>query len=238
MRSLIVTAIFLASHTIAVASDYEETRDLAVSASDVDTLVINVGAGTLEVTGADGISTIEVKATIVIPDVSADKAREIIEKDLVLRLESANGEAVLTSGIDSRSWGSDSGSSGRVDIEVRAPSTLAVSIDDSSGSMDVSNFSADVRIDDSSGSIDVQNVGALSIDDGSGSIEIRGANGDVYVNDGSGSITIESVDGTVKIDDGSGSIRVSDVSEDLIIVDDGSGSVSFSDVRGTVEEDG
>ena len=236
MRSLIVTAILLASHTGAAASDYEETRDLAVSASDVDTLVINVGAGTLEVTGVDGISTIEVKATIVIPDVSADKAREIIEKDLVLRLESANGEAVLNSGIDSRSWGS--GSSGRVDIEVRAPSTLAVSIDDSSGSMDVSNFSADVRIDDSSGSIDVQNVGALSIDDGSGSIDISGANGDVYVNDGSGSIIIESVDGTVKIDDGSGSIRVSDVSEDLIIVDDGSGSVSFSDIRGTVEEDG
>jgi hypothetical protein len=236
MRSLIVTAIFLASHTSAAASDYEETRDLAVSASDVDTLVINVGAGTLDVTGVDGIGTIEVKATIVIPDVSADEARKIIEKDMVLRLESANGEAVLHSGIDSRSWGS--GSSGRVDLEVRAPSTLAVSIDDSSGSIEVSNFSADVRIDDSSGSIDGENVGALSIDDGSGSIDIKRANGDVYVNDGSGSITIESVDGTVKIDDGSGSIRVSDVSEDLIIVDDGSGSVSFSDVRGTVEEDG
>ena len=236
MRSLIVMAMFLASYAGAAAGDYEEIRDLAVDASGIETLIINVGAGSLDVVGVDGLDAVEVKATIVIPDVSEDKGRKIVEKDLVLTLESASGKAVLKSEIDTRFWGS--GSSGRVDLEVRAPSTLAVSIDDGSGSMDVSNFSGDVRIDDGSGSIDVKNVGALDIDDGSGSIDVSGARGDVYVNDGSGSITIESVSGTVTIDDGSGSIKVSDVSEDLIIVDDGSGSLSFSNVRGTVEEDG
>jgi hypothetical protein len=228
--------MFLASVSSAAANDYEETRDLAVDAAGIDSLIVNVGAGSLDVTGVDGLDTIDVKATIIIPDVDEERGRKIIEKDLALSLESANGEVVLKSEFDQKFW--DFGSNGRVDLEVRAPSTLAVSIDDGSGSMDVSNFSADVRIDDGSGSIDVQKVGALDIDDGSGSIDVRGANGDVYVNDGSGSITIEAVSGTVTIDDGSGSIRVSDVSEDLIIVDDGSGSLSFSDIRGSVEEDG
>jgi len=235
MRSLIVTAMFLASIACAAADDYEEPRDLAIDANGIETLTINVGAGSLYVEGVEGLDSIEVKATIVIPDEDDDDARKIIEKNLTLSLDSGNGEAVLKSEFDQGFWGS--GSSGRVDLEVRAPSTLAVSIDDGSGSMEVANFSAEVRIDDGSGSIDVQQVGTLNIDDGSGSIDISGANGDVYVNDGSGSITIEAVTGTVTIDDGSGSIRVSDVSEDLIIIDDGSGSLSFSDIRGTVEED-
>jgi hypothetical protein len=236
MRSLIMTAIFLASYTSAAASDYEETRDLSVDAGGVDTLVVNAGAGSLDVRGVDGLDAIEVKAIIIIPDADEDDGRRIIEKNLVLTLERDKGQAVLRSELDNRSWGF--GSNGRVDLEVRAPSNLAVSIDDGSGSMNVSNFLGDVRIDDGSGSIDVQNVGALHIDDGSGSIDVSGANGDVYVNDGSGGITIDSVDGTVTIDDGSGSIRVSDVSEDLIILDDGSGGLHFSDVRGSVEEDG
>ena len=236
MRSLITTAIFLVSFTTAAASDYEETRDLTVGASGVEKLIIDVGAGSLDVAGVDGLDTIEVKATIVIPDADDEDGQKVIEKYLVLTLDRHDTSVELKSEFNTRFWGSDS--SGRVDLEVRAPSTLAVSIDDGSGSMDVSNFSADVRIDDGSGSIDVQNVGALNIDDGSGSIDISGATGDVYVNDGSGSITVNSVSGSVTIDDGSGSIRVTDVAEDLIIVDDGSGSISFSDIRGTVEQEG
>ena len=236
MRSLIATAIFLGSFATAAASDYEENRDLAVDASGVEKLIINVGAGSLDVAGVDGLDTIEVKATIVIPDADDEDGQKVIEKYLVLTLDRHDTSVELKSEFNKRFWGFNS--SGRVDLEVRAPSTLAVSIDDGSGSIDVSNFSADVRIDDGSGSIDVQNVGALNIDDGSGSIDVSGASGDVYVNDGSGSITVNSVSGSVTIDDGSGSIRVTDVAEDLIIVDDGSGSISFSDIRGAVEQEG
>jgi len=236
MRNLIAVAIFLASFASAAASDYEETRDLTVDASGVDSLVINVGAGSLDVAGVDGLDTIEVKAVIVIDDTDGEDGQKIIEKNLVLTLDRDGSTAKLKSEFDNGIWGF--GSSGRVDLEVRAPSTLAVSIDDGSGSMDVSNFSGDVSIDDGSGSIDVQNVGVLRIDDGSGSIDVSGASGDVYVNDGSGSITVDAVGGSVTIDDGSGSIRVSDVAEDLIIIDDGSGSINFSDVRGSVEQEG
>jgi len=56
MRSLIVTAIFLASHTSAAASDYEETRDLAVSASDVseDLIIVDDGSGSVSFSDVRG----------------------------------------------------------------------------------------------------------------------------------------------------------------------------------------
>lgn len=218
MRRFIVMTMFLASCASAAAGDYKEVRDLTVDAEGVETLIINVGAGSLDVRGIEGLDSIDVKATIVIPDADDDKGRKVITKKLTLTLESDGGVVDLKSSFNQGFW--SAGSGGRVDLEVRAPSNLAVSIDDGSGS------------------IDIQQVASVNIDDGSGSIDISGTTGDVYINDGSGSITVESVGGTVTIDDGSGSIRVNDVAEDLIILDDGSGSVSFSDVRGTVEQDG
>lgn len=236
MRSFIAMIMFLASYSSATAGDYTEVRDLNVSASDLEKLAVVAGAGTLSVIGVDGLSSVEVKATIVVPDSDADDGRKVIAKDLTLSLERDGEVAVLKAEFKNGFWGSYANA--RVDLEVRAPASLELEIEDGSGSLDVRNFAAEVRIDDGSGSIDVHDVGDLRIDDGSGSIDVGGATGDVYVNDGSGSITIEAVGGSVTIDDGSGGIRVSNVAKDLIILGDGSGGVSYSDVRGTVEEDG
>jgi DUF4097 and DUF4098 domain-containing protein YvlB len=236
MRSIFLMAIFMASFSSAAAGDYTETRDLTLSARGLEKLVIDAGAGSLDVTGIDGLKRIEVKATIVVPDAGVEDGKEIVARELVLSLKEVGGEARLKSDFAQRFWGS--GSNRRVDLEVRAPASLALAIDDGSGSMDVANFTADVRIDDGSGSIDVRRVGNLRIHDGSGSIDVVGVNGDVFVNDGSGSISIDGVGGSVTIDDGSGGIRVSDVAADLIILDDGSGGVTHSNIRGTVKEEG
>jgi len=235
MRSFIVMAMFLASFASSAASDYIETRDLAIDAAGLETLFVDAGAGSIDVEGVEGIGRIEVNATIVIPDADADDALKIMEKKLELSLEKHDGQAVLKSWFENGFWGS--GSDRHIDLEIRAPASLAISIDDGSGSIAIRNFVSDVRIDDGSGTIDVHTVGALDIDDGSGSIHVTNVAGDVFVDDGSGTITVDKVGGSVKVDDGSGSIRVTDVAEDLIILDGGSGSISFSNVRGTVEQD-
>lgn len=235
MRSFIILAMFLASIAGAAANDYTERRDLSIAADGLDTFVIDVGAGSLDVQGVEGLDTIEVAATIVVPDADDEDGRKIVEKEVTLTLQRDGDTAVLKSLFDQGFWGF--GADGYVDVEVRAPASIAVDIDDGSGSLDVKGFVSDVRIDDGSGSIDVDTAGRLEIDDGSGSIDVVNISGDVYINDGSGSITVERIGGTVTIDDGSGGIRVSDVAKDLIILDAGSGSVSYSDVRGTVEED-
>jgi hypothetical protein len=227
MLRLIVLATFVAVSSTAAAGDYTEVRDLKLDAAGLDTFIIDAGAGSLDVTGVDGLRHIEVRATIVV--------RKIIGKGMKLSLEQDGEAAKLVAGFDNRFWGS--GSNSRIDLELQVPGSMALVIDDGSGSMAIADVAAAVRIDDGSGSIDVRRVGSLHINDGSGSIDVRAADGDVYVDDGSGSITIDAVGGSVTIDDGSGGIRVSDVAKDLIILDDGSGSVTYTDVRGRFEGD-
>ena len=235
MHWFIVLAMFMAFSANAAAGDYTEVRDLRLDAAGLDNFIIDAGAGSLDVTGVDGLRHIEVKASIIVPDADEDEGRKIIGKGMKLSLEQDGEAAKLVAGFDNRFWGS--GSNSRIDLDVRVPVTMALAIDDGSGSVDVADVAAAVRIDDGSGSIDVRRVGSLHINDGSGSIDVRAVDGDVYVDDGSGSITIEAVGGSVTIDDGSGGIRVSDVAKDLIILDDGSGSVTYTDVRGTFEGD-
>ncbi len=235
MRSFIVLMMFVASFAYAGWSNYEEVRDLTLDADGIVRLSINAGAGSMDVTGFEGLDTISVKATIIVPGEDAEDALKIIAKRMTLSLQRRGNDAQLEASFDHGFMGF--GANGYIVLEVSVPQGLSVVIDDGSGSIDIIDIFGDVTIDDGSGSIDVKNVAHLKIDDGSGSIDVVNATGDVSIVDGSGSISIKHVQGSVTIDDGSGSIRVSDVENDLIIIDDGSGSLSFSDVRGDVEQE-
>lgn len=235
MRSFIVMTMFVASLALPGWTDYEELRDLDLGSDGISRLSIKAGAGSMDVAGVDGLNRITVKATIVVPDTNEDDALKIIAKDMTLSLQRKHGEAWLEAWFDSGFMGF--GTDSHIDLEISVPQSMAVSIDDGSGSINVANVFGGVIIDDGSGLIDVSNVADLKIVDGSGSIDIVNVAGDVSIVDGSGSISVRHIAGSVTIDDGSGSIRVSDVENDLIITDDGSGSLSFSDIRGTVEQE-
>ena len=235
MRGFIVMAMFVASSAQADWSDYEEVRDLSVDASGISELSIVAGAGSMKVTGIEGLTEISVKATIVVPDEDEDDAKRIIEKRMTLSLDRDGDRVELLS--EFKQGVINFGSSGYIALEVNVPQGISLQIDDGSGSLVVTDTVGNVTIDDGSGSIRVTNVANLTIDDGSGSIGVEAAAGDVSIVDGSVSITVKQVTGSVTVDDGSGSINVSDVEHDLIIVDDGSGSVNFSDVRGSVDQE-
>jgi hypothetical protein len=235
MRSLIVMAMFTASLSNAAWNGYTEDRDLELDTQGIKVFEVDAGAGSLAIEGVAGIQNIYVKATINVPDESADKAKEIIASDLKLSLQKVRDHARLVANFDRRFWGF--GDPPSIDLEIRVPHSMALDIDDGSGSLTVINVGADVAIDDGSGSIKIEQVNGVVIDDGSGSITIVGVAGDVSVDDGSGSITIEHVGGSVIIDDGSGGITVVDVEKDLIIVDDGSGSLKTADIRGQIKQD-
>ncbi len=234
MRSLVVMAMFASSLTYAAWNGYTETRDLELSASGVDILEIDAGAGNIVVNGVTDSSHITVKAIIRVDD-DDDDAIEMIAEDLVLKLEKRNSKAVLDAYFEQSSWHFND--SAAVDLEVSIPRGLAIFVDDGSGSMQISDVHSDVSIDDGSGSIEVSGATNVVVDDGSGSVRIVNVTGDVEVEDGSGDIKVQAVGGTVTIDDGSGGIIVSDVGLDLDIVDDGSGSVHIADVRGAVYRD-
>jgi hypothetical protein len=235
MRTIIFLAIFTTGVAFA-ASDYVEERALILDAGGISTLQIEAGAGSLVVTGLDGLDQIEVDAIITIPGRNDDKARKKIETDLQLTLEERGGNAVLRSVFEDGMW--DFGDSPSVQLIVRMPMQLGLNVDDGSGSLVVENVHGDIELIDGSGSISMSDVGgSVDVDDGSGSIVIDGAGGDVSISDGSGSIKVRDVAGSVVVDDGSGSINVTDIEADLIIEGDGSGGLNFSNIGGQVEGD-
>ena len=237
MRSLLILMMFTASLVHAAGIEYEEVRNLDLSAEGISTLEIEAGAGSLEVIGVSGMDDIVVTAIIQVAEDDDDKARKVIESGIVLSLEKSGDNAVLKSNFEGGFM--NFGDSPRVQLEVRVPERLALNIDDGSGSIVVQSVSGNIELEDGSGSILLTNVGGdVEIEDGSGSINVEGVNGNLIIGDGSGSIKVRDVTGSVTVDDGSGSINVSDVEADLIIENDGSGSLNFSNIGGQVETDG
>jgi hypothetical protein len=235
MRTIIFLTMFTGGVAFA-ASEYVEDRALNLDAGGISALQIEAGAGSLEVTGVDGLDQIEVEAIITVPGRNDDKARNKIESDLELTLEERGGKAILRSIFEDGIW--DFGDSPSVQLIVRMPAQLDLNVDDGSGSLVVENVHGDIELVDGSGSISMSDVGgSVDVDDGSGSIDIRGVGGDISISDGSGSITVRDVAGSVVVDDGSGSINVADIEADLIIVSDGSGGLNFSNIGGRVDGD-
>lgn len=234
MRTILILGMFTASLASAAWHDYEETRDFTLDASGVNTVDIQAGAGSLEVHGSKDARAISVTAIIQVPE-NEEKARKIIEKNMVLSLERNGDSAVLNGYFESSGWGWHD--SPGIRLEVELPERMALKIDDGAGSIKIRDVSGDIRVEDGSGSLHMTNVGGdIVIVDGSGSLFVDGVGGSISIDDGSGSITVKNVRGSVVVDDGSGGISVTDVDEDLIIKDDGSGSLNFARVNGHVEK--
>lgn len=240
MRTILTRIIVMLTPLIAglafAASEYVQERSLNLDTSGISILDVVAGAGSLEIIGVDGLLEIEVVAEIVVPGRNDDKARKIIESDMVLYLEKNGDKAELHSYFDHSSWGFRN--SPAIALTVRMPMQLNLEVKDGSGGLDVRNVRGDIMLEDGSGSITMEDVGGrIEINDGSGGLNVSRAGGDVSIIDGSGGIKVRGVAGSVVIDDGSGSIDVSDVEVNLIIEDDGSGGLNFSDIRGRIEKD-
>ena len=235
MRSFIVMGMFVTSLAHADWGQYEEKRDLHLSTDGISSLTVDAGPGSLRVNGSASASAIHVVATIQVDEDNEDKAKEIIRERMTLTLEEEGDSAVLVSHFKGGYWGKGDGA---VALEIEVPDSLAVEIDDGSGSIVIRDMTSEVSVVDGSGSLKIYGAGPVDVDDGSGSIEIIGAGDDVKIVDGSGSIKVEKVLGSVTINDGSGSIQVKDVENDVVIEEDGSGSVSVANVRGDVVADG
>jgi hypothetical protein len=236
MRATIILTMFIASLAYADWGDFREERQLELSAQGVTGIDVESHAGSLTVTGRAGSDSVVVTAIIDVPGHSDEQAKKLIANDLILTLEKEGDKAILKGYFEEGNW--DWGDSPHVRLEVSIPGEFNLKIDDSSGSITVSDVAGDIDIDDSSGSIDMDDVGGvITIVDSSGSISVKGAGGSVSIEDGSGSIKVRDVAGSVTIDDGSGSISVKNVDQDLIILGDGSGSVKYANIAGVVDLD-
>jgi hypothetical protein len=235
---------------IALAGTLDETRHLELSAAGIQTLKIQCGSGFLTMIGVKGSDRIRATAQIEVKGIPENELQKYLEKQLLLTLEKQGRDAVLQADIKKSFLRKIEA---KINLTVKVPRMLAVTIDDGSGAIMVTNLAGGLQLDDNSGSIDIIKMeGKIKIADGSGRIDIEDVRGDVEVQDGSGhikinlikgnvsitdgsgSITLQDIDGNVTLTDGSGGIEIQDVTQNVYITEAGSGPVDIEGVKGKV----
>jgi hypothetical protein len=213
---------------------YQEDLDLSIAVGGGDVLRLLAGSGSLQVDGVEGLTEVRAEAR-------ACASHEEFLEDLDLTFD-MNGDQLLVEthypDFDgTRSWGNRYA---RLDLRLEVPMGMAADIRDSSGEMALAGMGA-LTVEDSSGEIEIHGItGSVKIDDSSGEIEVWDVTGDVEIDDGSGEINLENIRGGVTIDDGSGEIDARNVEGTFRVVRDGSGSIEVDGVGGdfVVERDG
>lgn len=213
---------------------YEDELTVSAAVGGGDALRILAGSGSLQVDGVAGLSEVRAVAR-------ACASHEEFLSDLDVTLEQNGGTLVLETHYPDfdgmRSWGNRYA---RLDLRLEVPMGMAADIADSSGEIALAGLGA-LTVDDSSGEIEIHDItGSVTIDDSSGEIQLWDVTGDVEIDDGSGEIQLENIRGGVTIDDGSGEINAQDVEGTFRVVRDGSGSIEVDGVGGDfiVERDG
>lgn len=237
MRSLIPAALvtFIVAPVFAggLFGDDEcrhtSARNATTPAAGVARILIHGEAGSLAVTGREGVSQIAVTG------MACSSDDDLLEA-MTLVLRKSGSDLHIDSRVPSRV--SVLGFfEARLDFAVVVPAGIPVVIDDGSGLIEVRDTGA-TTIDDASGSIILRGIrGDVRIDDDSGSIEIDGVAGQVSIDDDSGEIVVKNVRGDVEIEDDSGSILVAGAERMVRIRNDDSGSIDIREVRGNVTID-
>ncbi|KGJ97162.1 DUF4097 family beta strand repeat protein [Thalassotalea sp. ND16A] len=215
-------------HVGAQSADVHLQETLSLNASDLTSLEVESGSGVLIIAGKAGATEISVQA-----DIETSKKR-----NYELTLEKVGSKAVLVAKHQSTS-GFWNGNSPQINLEITVPQHLALTIDDGSGDIKITDINNAVDIEDGSGEIIVKNVqGNLHLDDGSGELQVTNVSGDVAINDGSGEIWVADIAGSVNVDDGSGDLTLHNIGG-MVTIDDGSGDIEVRDAGGlTITESG
>ena len=209
-------------------------REAALDAGGVRAVRIEAGAGELRVEGKSGFTRVEARGTAC--------AQSQTQLDQVRLTAKREGDTIVVKAeipeSASEGW---TESSPRLDLVVYVPPTVALRVNDGSGSATIAHVGP-LEVRDGSGELTVSDVGgAVTIHDGSGEVTLTGVAGDVHLSDGSGTLIVRDVKGSVIVEeDGSGEIDIANVSGNVTVERDGSGSIEVADVRGdfVVNRDG
>ncbi|HAW93782.1 MULTISPECIES: DUF4097 family beta strand repeat-containing protein [unclassified Arsukibacterium] len=221
---LSITALVLLSGCVVYVGNghagdrLHEERTLSLSADNLSRLVADTGAGKLDIIGEDGRELIELQASIYYYD----------SEDIRLSLIRRGNDAVLEAGFASSSY---NGNSPYIDVVVKVPARLALTLDDGSGDTDIRGLQGDLNIEDGSGALRISGGNNAKVVDGSGELYISELQGNLVLEDGSGDADIRQVKGNVTVEDGSGDLMISDIGG-VVTVDDGSGDINVNGAGG------
>ncbi|EGM68089.1 DUF4097 family beta strand repeat protein [Shewanella sp. HN-41] len=232
LRPFIFTLGFIAVFTVGVSLtgciinvnaagmpdlDHQQ-RELTLDAQDLQELVAETGAGSLEIIGVEGLTQIKLVADIYSND----------DSKVILTLEKKANKAMLKADFEQESFNDYSP---YIELKLQVPMDLALDIDDGSGAILINGMTANIKVKDGSGELVIQGGNNVSIDDGSGAIEVSQVTGNLAIVDGSGSIKATDIKGNINIDDGSGEIEVANV-QSTVTINDGSGDINVVNTKG------
>lgn len=195
-----------------------QQRELVLESQDIEELIAETGAGSLEIIGVEGLTQIKLVADIYSND----------DSKVILTLEKKANKAKLKADFEQESFNNYSP---YIDLKLQVPAGLALDIDDGSGAILINKMTADIKVKDGSGELVIHGGNNVSIDDGSGAIEVTQLNGNLAITDGSGAITVTDIKGNITIDDGSGEIAVANV-QNTVSITDGSGDINVINTKG------
>lgn len=198
-----------------------QQRELTLDSQDLQGLIAETGAGSLEIIGVEGLSQIKLVA-----DIYSNKDSN--DNKLILTLEKKANKAKLKADFEQSGFNNYSP---YIDLKLQVPANLALDIDDGSGAILINKMTADINVKDGSGELIINGGNNVSIDDGSGDIEVSQINGNLTIDDGSGAIKVTDIRGNIAIDDGSGNIEVANVQSPVTITD-GSGDINVFNTKG------
>jgi len=233
--------------------EFRADRNAGVDAAGVVKIVINAGAGDLNVRGNSDARRIDARGVA-----CAAKQALLDQAQVSVRREGnvVYVETKLPQDGEGWSWGRNEYA--YIDLGVTLPSNIAtealdssgdatfedlksLSLQDSSGDLKLARIAGDVDVNDSSGDLEIEKAGSVRVNDSSGDVDIDDVRTNVVVaNDSSGDIEIAKVDGSVTIEqDSSGGIRVEDVRGSVTVNNDSSGDIYAGRVKGdfTVKSD-
>jgi DUF4097 and DUF4098 domain-containing protein YvlB len=254
MRTTVLTSIAIVILSSAAnAQNWDECRHEAQRSANLDAasaglLKIDAGAGFLKVIGKPGARTVSIRAR------ACASSKDLLDDIQLETHRDGNAIIIRANKRDDEGHGFSfrHNEYARLDVTVEVPAGIKTSIDDGSGSIELSDLGdvdiddgsgeifgerlGAVHIDDGSGEIRLEDVrGAVDIEDGSGEIELRGVAGNIDIQDGSGEINVRDAKRDVRVSDSSGSINVTDVGGDFVVRNDGSGGIDYDNVRGRVD---
>lgn len=236
LRPFIFTLGFIAVFTVGVSLtgciinvnaagmlelDHQQ-RELVLESQDIEELIAETGAGSLEIIGVEGLTQIKLVADIYSNKASTDDSK------LILTLEKKANKAKLKADFEQESFNNYSP---YIDLKLQVPMALALDLDDGSGAILIKGMTANIKVKDGSGELIIHGGNDVSIDDGSGAIEVTQLNGNLAITDGSGAITVTDIKGNITIDDGSGEIAVANV-QNTVSITDGSGDINVINTKG------
>jgi DUF4097 and DUF4098 domain-containing protein YvlB len=231
---------------------FKADRAGGVGAAGVEKVVIRSGAGDMKVVGRGNAVRIEARG------VACAATQELLDEAQITVRRDGKIVYVETALPENRDGSFFKSQSAYLDIGIALPSSIpveaedssgdatfedlaALTVQDSSGDLDVDRIAGLVDATDSSGDLEIEHAGSVRVRDSSGDVEIEGVRGDVeVVNDSSGDIRIVRVDGNVTVkEDSSGGIRVEDVKGNFNVDSDSSGDIHAGRVQGdfTVSDD-